>query len=63
MNESLKNSDHWKLIMPLTKLRPTYTLTEDRLRELQAILPEAFADGQINWGTLREALDEKLGSM
>lgn len=46
--------------MPLTKLRPSFTLTEDRLRELQAILPEAFADGRINWDTLREALGERL---
>ena len=30
--------------MPLTKLRPTFTLTEDRLRELQSILPEAFVN-------------------
>ena len=49
--------------MPLTKLRPTFTLTEDRLRELQAILPEAFADGSINWDTLREALGETLKTL
>lgn len=30
--------------MPLTKLRPTFTLTEDRLRELQTVAPEAFVD-------------------
>jgi hypothetical protein len=36
--------------MPLTKLRPTFTLTEDRLRELQAILPEAFAVKRDNYG-------------
>jgi hypothetical protein len=41
--------------MPLSKLRPSFTLTEDRLRELQAVVPEAFADGRINWDTLREA--------
>ncbi|HMM99686.1 MAG TPA: hypothetical protein PKC99_11805 [Anaerolineales bacterium] len=46
--------------MPIQKLRPTFTLTEDRLRELQAILPEAFADGRINWDTLREAIGETL---
>ena len=46
--------------MPLSKLRPSFTLTEDRLKELQAVVPEAFADGRINWDTLREALGETL---
>lgn len=46
--------------MPLTKLRPSFTLTEDRLLELQAILPETFADGRINWDTLREALGNPI---
>src|SRR5258706_339037 len=46
--------------MPLSKLRPSFTLTEDRLRELQAVVPEAFVDGRINWDTLREALGETL---
>lgn len=46
--------------MSIEKLRPTFTFTEDRLRELQSIVPEAFADGKINWDTLREALGEYL---
>lgn len=46
--------------MPLSKLRPSFTLTEDRLKELQAVVPEAFADGRINWDTLREALGDTL---
>ena len=46
--------------MPITKLTPTYTFTEDRLAELRAAVPEAFADGQINWDVLREALGEHL---
>lgn len=46
--------------MSIQKLRPSFTLTEDRLKELQAIVPEAFADGRINWDTLREALGETL---
>lgn len=46
--------------MPITKLRPTFTFTEDRLAQLRAVVPEAFADGQINWDTLREALGEYL---
>lgn len=46
--------------MPIEKLHPTFTFTEDRLRELQAVVPEAFADGQVNWATLREALGAYL---
>jgi adenine-specific DNA-methyltransferase len=46
--------------MPIEKLRPSFTFTEDRLKELQAVVPEAFADGKINWDTLREALGENL---
>lgn len=48
--------------MPITKLRPSFTLTEDRLAELRAVVPEAFADGAINWDALREALGEHLES-
>ena len=46
--------------MPVTKLRPSFTFTEDRLAELKAVVPEAFADGKINWDVLREALGEYL---
>ena len=46
--------------MTLEKLRPSFTFTEDRLAELRAVVPEAFADGKINWETLREALGEHL---
>jgi adenine-specific DNA-methyltransferase len=46
--------------MSIEKLRPSFTFTEDRLRELQAVVPEAFADGKINWDVLREALGENL---
>ncbi len=46
--------------MPIEKLRPTFTFTEDRLKELRSVVPEAFADGKINWNTLREALGEYL---
>lgn len=48
--------------MPLTKLRPSTSplLTDERLAQLRAILPEAFADGKINWDTLREMLGETL---
>ena len=46
--------------MPIEKLRPTASFDPDRLAQLRAILPEAFADGKINWDTLREALGETL---
>ncbi len=46
--------------MPITKLRPTFTFDEDRLAALRAVVPEAFADGRINWETLRAALGEHL---
>jgi len=46
--------------MPIQRIRPTFTFDEDRLAQLRAIVPEAFADGKINWDTLREALGEHL---
>jgi adenine-specific DNA-methyltransferase len=46
--------------MTLEKLHPSFTFTEDRLAQLRAAVPEAFADGRINWETLREALGEFL---
>ena len=42
------------------KLRPRYTFTEDRIEELKVVVPEAFADGKINWDVLREALGDHL---
>lgn len=46
--------------MPIEKFKPTYTFTEDRLDQLKQVVPEAFADGKINWNTLKEALGEFL---
>ncbi len=46
--------------MPIQKLRPTFTFTEDRLKQLEQVVPEAFADGKIDWETLYEALGEEL---
>lgn len=46
--------------MPIEKLRPAFTFTEDRLAELRAVVPEAFADGAVNWEALREALGAYL---
>ena len=42
------------------KIRPSYTFTEDRLEQLKVVVPEAFADGKINWDVLREALGDHL---
>jgi adenine-specific DNA-methyltransferase len=46
--------------MAITKLRPTFTFTQDRLEQLKAVVPEAFADGKVNWETLRETLGDSL---
>ncbi|MCK6559114.1 site-specific DNA-methyltransferase [candidate division KSB1 bacterium] len=46
--------------MPIKKLRPSFAFTEDRLAQLKAIVPEAFADGKINWEALKQALGEFL---
>lgn len=46
--------------MAIDKLRPSFTFTEDRLAELRAVVPEAFADGAVNWEALREALGAHL---
>lgn len=44
--------------MPYEKLRPKFTIDNDKLNELKKLAPEAFADGKINWETLKEALGE-----
>src|SRR5713226_4406285 len=46
--------------MTIQKLRPSFTFTQDRLAELQSVIPEAFADGRINWEVLKEALGSSL---
>lgn len=46
--------------MPISKLRPTFTFDQDRIAQLRALAPEAFADGKINWDVLKEALGENL---
>ena len=48
--------------MPITKLTPENNTPylEDRLKALEQAVPEAFADGKINWDTLREVLGEDL---
>ena len=42
--------------MTITNVHPTDTFTADRLAALEALVPEAFADGKLNWTTLRAAL-------
>ena len=43
-------------VMTTAKVRPTYTFTAERLAALEALVPEAFADGKLNWTRLRAAL-------
>lgn len=42
--------------MPIEKLRPGFVFDEQRIEQLKQIAPECFADGKINWETLKEAL-------
>lgn len=44
--------------MSYERLRPTFTFDAERIEQLKAIVPEAFADGAINWETLRAALGD-----
>ena len=44
--------------MPYERLRPSFVFDEERLKQLQQIAPEAFADGKINWEVLKESLGE-----
>jgi adenine-specific DNA-methyltransferase len=46
--------------MPITKFRSGFSITQDRLEQLKTVVPEAFADGKINWEALKQALGEFL---
>ena len=46
--------------MPHERLRPSFVFDEERLKQLRQIVPEAFADGKINWDVLKELLGERL---
>ena len=48
--------------MPITKLTPenNYPYLQERLKALEQAVPEAFADGKINWDTLHEVLNADL---
>ncbi len=40
------------------RLRPAFSLADEKIAELNKILPEAFADGKINFDSLKEALGD-----
>lgn len=42
--------------MAIKKLRPSYNYLDERIAQLRQVVPEAFADGKINWPTLQEVL-------
>jgi len=46
--------------MPHERLRPKYHFDQERIDALREIAPEAFADGKINWATLKEALGTQI---
>lgn len=46
--------------MPIEKLIPKFIFDEERIKQLKQIAPEAFADGKINWESLRECLGDHL---
>jgi adenine-specific DNA-methyltransferase len=46
--------------MSYERLKPTFTLDADKIEQLRQIVPEAFADGKINWETLKHALGDQL---
>lgn len=46
--------------MVIEKLKPTFSLEKDLVEKLKQLVPEAVADGKINWEILKEALGEHL---
>src|SRR6266571_8965322 len=46
--------------MPHSRLVPEFTFTAEHLEQLKAVVPEAFADGKVNWEALRESLGHYL---
>lgn len=46
--------------MPIERLRPSFSFDEERIKKLKTIVPEAFADGKINWESLKDALGKYL---
>jgi len=46
--------------MPIERLKPTFSFDEDRLRKLERVIPEVFADHRIDWEVLRDVLGERV---
>jgi len=46
--------------MTIEKLKPIFSLEQDLVEKLKQLIPEAVADGKINWDVLKEALGEHL---
>ena len=46
--------------MVIEKLKPTFSLEKDLVEKFKQLVPEAVADGKINWEILKEALGEYL---
>lgn len=44
--------------MSIEKFEPSYDIFSARLEKLKSAVPEAFADGKINWDVLKECLGE-----
>jgi len=42
--------------MSIEKFQPSYDIYQERMERLKIVVPEAFADGKINWDVLRECL-------
>ncbi len=46
--------------MSYERLTPKFSITKQKLEALKRVIPEAFADGKINWQVLREDLRDHL---
>jgi adenine-specific DNA-methyltransferase len=46
--------------MTIEKLKPNFSLEQERVEILKQLVPEAIADGKINWDVLKEAVGEHL---
>lgn len=46
--------------MAIERLKPRLSLDEERVRALEQVVPDAFANGYINWEVLRELLGERV---
>jgi len=46
--------------MAIERLQRDFSIDQESLKLLEQVVPEAFADGKINWETLKEALGEYL---